>query len=568
MTPASLPRADAWVAVLLSAALSVFWAVSLWPAAAGWDESMHVQLPATRMLLALEQGELREACDALLSCSQYPFAWPAALALLQLVTGLSEHACRVLTTVAWCATILGVFLLAREVVIALRTTRSPRAFDRLAPFLAMLLAALCPLALAYSGTLFLEVPAALAAVWTLRAWLVFLRTRRTRAAIVAGLWITAAVFVKFNYGAMLLAAIALDAAFQLARAGGWRAKRRFLGELTWMGVVPLVVLLWWFVLPLPGDAAVAAEHRSACIEFLLGNQRFSRTPDAWRVAFACNAFSCTPRMLLVHLVGVVAAFFAVRDPSTRILKLVLATTLVPIALHPFHLDRFQIVIGPAWWTLAGLGLAHLITDRRRLVLLAGALVLALVAPDVDRLRVARWAGLLSDEPGALRSYQEAQQRASRCLSGARRPPTGGLHAHEFRELSSWIHGAVRPDERVAWIGIPSQFSPYCLELAVERSSSDRARFLAELARRPVDVTYFGVDPSWSDGQLSDWASGFDVVLFTNPIDIKDHASRRFLTRYAERLQALGWTARPSGSVSIARALDSISVDLHTCRRRE
>src|SRR5262245_14459103 len=191
------PSRDTLIAGGLCAVLALFWTLGLSDARAwGWDESMHAELPAVRMLLALRAFEPGAFFAALHDCDQYPFVWPLVLAVVQLVTGVSEHACRVAGTLAWCATLFGVYLVARE---ALGTGTGARR----AAFAALVLAALSPLALVFSGTLFLEVPAACASVWALRAWLVRRRFPSRRAELLAGAWIALAFFTKFNYGLML-----------------------------------------------------------------------------------------------------------------------------------------------------------------------------------------------------------------------------------------------------------------------------------------------------------------------------------------------------------------------------
>src|SRR5689334_10230953 len=161
-------RHDAWLALLVCSALAAYWSLGLSDARAwGWDESMHAELPAARILLALRQGDFSGAHSALLDCGQYPFVWPLVLAAVQLGTGISEHACRVAGTLAWCWTLFGLFLLGRE----LAARVEPRLKGaRLLPWTLLALGALSPLCLAYSGTLFLEVPFACMAVWALRAW--------------------------------------------------------------------------------------------------------------------------------------------------------------------------------------------------------------------------------------------------------------------------------------------------------------------------------------------------------------------------------------------------------------
>jgi len=179
-------RAATWIAFAAAIVLALAWTIPLsreksW----GWDESMHAELPAARMLVALELGRIGDAADALLGCAQYPFVYPSVLAAVELVFGMSEQVARVLGTLLWCAALFGLFLLGREIADRLeraqrdagrgRDDGSERANAerawRMVPWLTMALGALSPLALAYSGTLFLEVPFTCVAVFALRAWM-------------------------------------------------------------------------------------------------------------------------------------------------------------------------------------------------------------------------------------------------------------------------------------------------------------------------------------------------------------------------------------------------------------
>ncbi|MEM7310675.1 MAG: hypothetical protein AAF682_28640 [Planctomycetota bacterium] len=66
-----------WPAALLCLLFGC-WTASLVDAGRsyGWDESMHAQLPAVRMALAVRAGEAREAVEVALGCHQYPFVAP------------------------------------------------------------------------------------------------------------------------------------------------------------------------------------------------------------------------------------------------------------------------------------------------------------------------------------------------------------------------------------------------------------------------------------------------------------------------------------------------------------
>src|SRR5947207_2518579 len=80
---ASTSRRDLLAAGACALILAVFWIATLPRTPAfGWDESMHAELPAARMVVALRHFEIGRALDALLDCSQYPFVWPACLALV------------------------------------------------------------------------------------------------------------------------------------------------------------------------------------------------------------------------------------------------------------------------------------------------------------------------------------------------------------------------------------------------------------------------------------------------------------------------------------------------------
>lgn len=561
---------DLVFALFLFIASAWFWSSRLSDAEAwGWDESMHAQLPAARMAVALGEGEFGTVADALHSCAQYPFVWPLVLALLQLVTGLSEHAGRVAGTLAWCLTLVGLFFVAREVVRALAARRGDAENDHQVPILAFGLAALCPLALAFSGTFFLEVPATCAIVWALRAWLVRARCVGTpherRAELAAGAWIAVAFFTKFNYGLMLALALGLDWAFEFAGALRASSAAAFARRSAWLVPVPAFLLLWWFVLPLPFGGVVAAEHREAFAGFLQGNQGFARYPDLLRLAYLGDWFAFTPRLLLLELALALAALRWVRVGAVRVLFLLLMATAVPIALHPFHDARFQILIGPALWVLAAVSLR---TFRSwglpaNLGLLA-VLLAAIVAPSWDREGLARWAGFLRDDDPN-REFVRARIASYAALGGDRPLPTGGLERAAHDALASMVAREVAAGERAGWIGMSSEFSPAALHLALLARGGSPQRFLAE-SERTLDVDYFGDGSGVSDDALKAYLAGFDVVFLTDPPDLKGRKGRQGLAVYRERLSNLGWSARELGKLSVARPPNPpLEVTLFACR---
>ena len=556
------PGAKGGTASLLAAgavalALAVYWthATPRTPAL-GWDESANAALPAARMLVCLRAGDLRGAFDVLLGCSQYPFAYPVFLAAVEAVFGLAEPVCRASTTVLWCSALLGVFLVAREI-----------GEGTLAAWLATAFAALSPMALAFAGTLFLEVPFACASVFALRAWM----RRRTRPSLgrelAAGAWIAACLFTKWNYGLLFAAGLGLDWIFEAveaARAGDGAA---FAKRGLALAAIPALLLLWWFVLPLPGSVDAGATHRRDLAAYLALNREMPRAPLSQRILDASTWLALTPRLLAVIVLASLATLPRVRRPPIRTLWLVLACLAVPALAHPFHLDRFLIPQVVPLWLLAGCGLARILPRGAvlRPALLAALAALAILFPARGAVRTAELLGRLSDVP-AIRAYQESMFARRIDLSPGRPLPTGGLPRNELDTILDIVGGEARPEERIGWFGVSQKLSPGALRLGfLERGGSQRS-FLRD-AGQPMDVGYFGEDPGWSDDELRAFASGFDVVFSTEPPDFTPKGGRNWTRGYRQRLvDKLGWRARIVGSLRIARPPgDSLDVSVFACR---
>jgi len=539
-----------------AAALAVYWTRGLpRTPSLGWDESMHAALPAERMLLALKRGELRLACDALLGCSQYPFVYPAVLAAVQAVFGAGEATCRATGTVLWCATLFGLFRLVRDLA------RGERG-GALAPWIAMAFAALSPMALAFSGTLFLEVPFACASVFALRAWL---RRRSNPGAcseLAAGAWVAACLFTKFNYGAMLALGLALDWLASARGGGSGFARRSAL-----LALVPAAAILWWFVLPVPGGFDDGLAHRRAFLDYLASNQGFPRVAFSWRALYASAWLAWTPRLFALIVLSAAAAVpLALRPPGRAVLLVALAMA-VPVLVHPFFLDRFLIPAAVPLWALAGLGLSRILPEPRalRTAVLAGLAALACVYPSRASVRAADLLVGLSPEPRT-RAYQEDVYRSWPDLSVARPLPTAGLPRPESDRLLDVVAREAGPAERIGWIGISPELSPAALHLGLLDRDGSVERFLRDAAA-PVDVDPFGRDPGWSDAQLLEFASRFDVIFATEPPDLKNRTGRVWTRGYRERLSSsLGWEVRSVGNLSITRPMqEPLPVTILACR---
>ncbi|MEM9803109.1 MAG: hypothetical protein AAGA20_22510 [Planctomycetota bacterium] len=522
----------------------------------GWDESMHAELPAVRMLLHVGRGELGAAFDVVLGCDRYPFVHPLALAGWQGLFGIGEHQARTLGLFLFSVLLLaGLARLARRVALDGReqadTPATLRSVSRDAALFAALAGAASPLARRYAPTLYLEIPALVGIVFALEAWL----ARRTaasrrRADVVAGLWIAVAFFTKFNYGLMLVAALGLDALVSIARSEERRAE--FASSV--MTFAPLALAsLWWFVLPLPGGASDAALHREAFMGFVTGNTALGPTAGWLRRVNWLTGVAPHP-VLFAALTGLgLLALATLRARTASTMLLVLAVFVLPVVLHPFHLDRFLLPASAIIWTLGAVGAARVL-GARPVAFLVAASAVALTTLALDTFRIVTWAGLPAAEEGTpTRAYQE--QHVSRALGVFAPPAANGLERQEHDALLDLVAGAVGPTARVAWIGQSSEVSPAALHLGLLERRGDPERFLRD-AHRPMDLTPVPeLTPSdhGPDDVLA-FAAGFDAAVLCEGGDLKDRAARRWVVeRWHQPLLASDrFEVRDLGAISIAR----------------
>jgi hypothetical protein len=554
---------------LVCVALAAYWTLAIRPENAwGWDETMHVGNPAWRMLLAARGGELGGVFDALHDCTRYPFVFPTVVALWQGVFGASEGSARILSTLVWCLTVWAVFALARE--IAARVGDERRA--RCTPWLALALAAICPLALSFAGTLMLEIPAVCVSVFALRAWVRREGASDSQSArkrdLAAGAWLCVVFFTKFNYGALLCGALALDLAFSGVPASRRGELREFGRRTRWLALLPALALAWWFVLPLPFGLARGAVHRSEFADWITGNQSGAATDWKRRTLNVATSFAFNPRALIVLLVGVAASARDLAKPALRAVAIAAAVLALAILLHPFHLPRFLIPIGAALWPLSAVGWSRLLPKSRNAC--AGAVVAVVLAvaivPGADTMLLADKLGFLSDKAD-VRAYQESVFAGYRDLSGSRHIQSAGLElaqAHQFLDLAA---RAVKPDERVGWIDLTEEISPAGLQFGLWLRGGSRSRTLAQLPEKNY-LPGEGADPQWSDAQLAEFAARYNVLLFTEPHNLKGKKDREFFAGYVQRLEASGWKRERIGQVEFPRPMQMppLPIEVFTLRR--
>jgi len=573
------------LAAVLCACLAFFAAraVSL-ERSMGWDESMHAALPAARVQLALAAGEPREALQAVLECSQYPPAYPLLLAGAQAVFGLEEGVARATGRVLWALGLFGLYALGEQLARALARSTSTRGSSVRArrqaalsslPWLLLAIGALSPLALAYSGTLFLELPFAVATIYALRSWLASAADGSARAAFGSGAWLALCLFVKWNYGLLLGLACALDLAWEGVSALRARALGAYARRVLALAGVPVLACAWWFAWPWPGDLALGAQHREALLAFLGGNREAERA-TAWqiRAVHASGWLFATPRALVCALLAAAIALGPALRSRARVLVLYLAVPAVLILSHPFHLDRFLLPPAVFLWALAAIGLASIAPSSRLPRWGAGALLAAalLLAPARDgEALFGRLLGFSTDP--AVAAHQRETLRKARSLSLDRTLETGGLLREESRALHDLVWRAAGAQSRVAWLGLNSELSPAVIHLELLARGGSPQRFRTEAARTRADgkpdmlLTHEGLDPRWSREQLLAWARRFDLVLTSEPLDFKGRGATPFFAHYRNELMAEGaYEYERLGSVDVARPVrPPVRVEIFACR---
>jgi len=522
--------AAAWVAwQLATGAEDVTW---------GWDESQHAELPAARIALYLRAGDLGGAFDAIHSCTQYPFMWPSLLGVIQALTGPSEAVARVIGVLLWGLTMVGAHRLTREAGARMGAGEREVGY---ASWGVLLLCGSSPLAAAYAGTLFHAVPSACVIVWALVAWL-GRGEDRPKADFLAGFMLALAFFTKFNYGLLLAAIFTSDFLFEWIMAARAGTARQVGGRALRLVSPGLVLCGWWFFLPLPGGAELAAVHRDAFLGFLGGNLETEYLSPARRLVEWAAGLHLQPRIMLIVLFGLIWSLRTLAKPGGHLLG---AAALIPASVlwaHPFHLDRFLVPFAPALWCFAALGVAGWVASSDRARRAAPLVLFLCVVPlgGVDSRALADWVGLV---PGASpqREYVEGElDRLSRVGAGRRRP-TAGLASETVAGILDACAEETQPMERVGWLGISSELSPAALHLGLLERGGDVERFLRD-AHREVDVTFEGVDPEWTDETFAAWSAQFDVFFMTDPPDLGGRKAREFMRSYQERLLGLGWKA--------------------------
>lgn len=523
----------------------------------GWDETMHAELPAVRMVLHAQEGEWWRMSRVAHSCNQYPFLYPMVLGAWHAVFGLGEAAARALGLVLFLLVVLGTARLAQQV--GARSDEPPPRFTGGgwaldAALLGAVLALSSPLARRYAPTTFLEVPCLVVIVWALDAWVARRRTRphTARADLVAGLWLAAAFFTKFNYALLLFAAVGLDALVELARARGSVAA---LWSLVRVALPLSIGLTWWFVWPFPFGEVVAAAHRGAFADFIGGNRHMN--PMAgwlratnWLTGVAAHSF------VFATLVASSVVFVVVRrTPAAWTLGCALVAFTIPVIAHPFQLDRFLLPAALVLWVVGAAAWAR-VMNRWPVTFSLSALGLLLACTAVSNFRTTWWVGFpVAPEDTPSRRFQEHHVEVTLGVFGPR--ASNGLLSSTHDDLLDMVAEGVGPTATVGWLGQSSEMSPAALHLGLLERGGDARRFLED-AHRPMDIEPIPSDRKieHSADELVAFARRFDHVLLASTGDLKDRKFRGWIrnTWHRPLLESGEVDVRDLGTIFVARPI--------------
>jgi hypothetical protein len=572
---ASAPQSSAprsrlrpWLLFLgLPALLAVLASQVLVPAATwGWDEVMHAELPAARMVVHSQLGEPSRAFDVLLECDRYPFVWPLVLAASQGLFGVGEPVARATGWLAFTALLGLLGLLASRVCRRLDSAHIPARRTELdsahigvsdanrgvgAGIVALLLAAASPMLLGFGPLLFLELPAAASIALVLVAWLAaWERPASTWRGLIAGATLALAFFTKFNYGAMIGATLALDAALRLLPQGGRGPRLRLAASCA---VVPVLALSWWFVLPLPGGFAAADAHREAFGAWMRGNQEGNGLGATWRAIYFVGLFAGSPIQAALLVGGALATLRWALRPLVRTLWLAALGMLLPVLLHPFHLERFFLPAAAPCFALAGVGWAALLRSLRPRVGLLVVALPTLVGIATAPASTVWFAGLLGfpPDPANRPAVRAAVEGWSSPNLAERAVVTAGLDRAAANRLLDALADVIGPEERVGWVGGANELPPGALHLGLLARGGGARRFLEADPWRAL--FHNGPEASFPPETMLDWAQHFDVLVFTDPPDLKGRRNQEFQREFQRvLLEQGGWRAEPVIELDVPR----------------
>ncbi len=480
----------------------------------GWDETGHC-FTGLRLGVALRTFDLQAFWAEFLRPDFYTPLGRLGMGLGFLFSD-SFMAPRVATLVAWFVTIGLAGLLARRVA-------GSAAADS-AMFWTVLGGTTCYLGTDYSRAAYQEPWSALATVASVLMYL-HARDRGTRlAAFACGLLLGAGLLVKYTYSLYVIGAVGLSGLWDLARRpAGVRP-----GLLAaWCAVGLVLVLLWWFVLPLPGGLDMGRQHWGAFVEYL---RKASDLPSVgpWTLLIYWPFKACmTLLVFALQVAGLVWGLRRWHEPGARLCAILALVSALGYIAYPFRIDRFLVPNIFGAWVLAGALLARL-QQRAPARVRPGVGVLLVGASWLTLGAGVEWVlPLVPDVPAEARPTAAAQVRTWTNPFLARRAPAVGPAGLEAVLDVPAEH--FEPQMPFAWIGGTGTELPRHLVAwrMFQRHGDERT---LHLAWRPGDDLW--EDPGFDPASFQKWVRRFVQVGVLDPPDPKGRP-RPFEVQFAE-----------------------------------
>lgn len=525
----------------------------------GWDETGHT-FSALRMGVALRTLDGSALREEFLRPDFYTPLGRLGMSL-GFLFGEGFDAPRIATAAAWFLAIGLAGILARRV--------AGRGAADAATFWTVLAGVTSYLGIDYSRAAFQE---AWSALMTVAAVLVYLRARdrgSAPGAFACGLLLGAAVLVKYTYAIYLIGAVGLSGLWDLAR----RPPNVRPGRLLAGGAAGLaLVLLWWFVLPLPAGPAVGREHWQSFLEYLSKAKSLSSVGPA-SILIYWPFKACTGLVVFgLQVAGLVWGFSRWREPGARLCSTLVLVSALGFVVYPFRIDRFLLPNLFGAWVLSGAlvaraqgSLAPRIRPAVGAVLVAGAWLTA----GVGARPIARF--VLAREHPDVEVTEAGVDGVEREIESWRNPyrerPAPATGPPGTRQVLQVAATHLDPRRNFAWIGGTGTELPLqLLQWGLFRVHGD-VRSLYPPRREEDSLMMDERFEAFDEARFRRWVSHFPQVGVLDPPDPKLRP-RPFEVRFAEWMgRHPGFTQEVAAPVELEVRGEARPFEVRIYRRR-
>ena len=339
----------------------------------------------------------------------------------------------------------------------------------------------------------------------------------------AGLIVGAALVMKSTYGLYLAGAV--------FGAAGLDVLLRRPPALPVIGALSggaALMLLWWFVLPLPLGLDVGRAHWDKFLTYLTKATTLT-SPARGAVAIWWGwQLSLSPLVAVLQASGLVWGLARWRVPAARLCALFALAGLAGPLIYSYRIDRFLLPAAFGLWILGAVAATWIVfraPARLRVLAGAGLLVVCVltrglaVSTAMVALMPAGQFGEVDPETGEPEYLPLARTEAERWTQPyAKRlaPASGPVGLERVLDLATLYFDPMQP---FAWIGGTGTELPLTLlEWRMFQAYGERSILL----RKRSEVDHFlGGDPGWTDEQFRAWASKFPQIGSIDPPDPKN-----------------------------------------------